>query len=105
MKNLNPNITAFSQLLFCCKWLFMHLLILSLVLHILEKHTLNVYFYLFPEFNFHLEINGEENSNTPFSKWLTQYDILTRINFPTNYYNYSTLSDKYSEKDLYLSMK
>jgi len=83
----------------------MHLLILSLVLHILKKHSLNVYLYLFPKFKFHLEINGEENSNTPFSKWLVQYDILTRINFPTNYYNYSTLLDKYSEKDLYLSMK
>jgi hypothetical protein len=53
--------------------------------------------YACSEFNICLEIDGEENLNTPFSKWLVQYDILTRINFLTNFYTYSTIFDKYSE--------
>ena len=57
---------------------------------------------MFPKFNLRLEIDGEENPNTPFLKWLVQYDILTRINFQTNFYTYSTLLDKCSETDLYL---
>lgn len=67
----------------------------------LKKNTLNVNPYLFPEFNFCLEIDGEENP-TPFSKWFVQYDILNIINFQTNFSNYPALLDKYSERDLYL---
>jgi hypothetical protein len=31
--------------------------------------------YLFHKFNFRFQIDGEGNPNTPFLKWLLQYEI------------------------------
>jgi hypothetical protein len=48
-----------------------------------------------------LKLMGKK-TQTPFSKWFVQYDILNIISFQTNFSTYSTLLDKYSEIDLYL---
>jgi hypothetical protein len=55
---------------------------------------------LLPKFIFLLDIDGGRNPNTPFSKWLVQYYILTTsiITSQTNVYTYPRLLDNYSEK-------
>jgi hypothetical protein len=74
-RGLNPSIATDGRGSFRFKW--------PLILNTSNKnYTLkDVSIYLLHKFIFLLEIDGGGNSNTPFSKWLVQYGILTIINF------------------------
>ena len=92
-RDLNPNIAAYGRGSFRFK--------LSLILNNSnKKYTLkDVPIYLLPKFIFLIEIDEGGNPNTPFSKWLVQYGILTIINFETSVYTFPSLLDNYSEKE------
>jgi hypothetical protein len=78
VRDLNTNIAADSRGSFRFKW--------PLILNTSnKKYTLkDVSIYLLPKFKILLEIEGGGSTNTHFSKWSVQYDILTIISFQTN---------------------